>query len=196
MYGGHDRRGFASRWWSSRRRACCGIRARFRTLQDFTTGGFLEILDDAVDPATVSRAWSSAPARSTTTCWRRARSARRNTSLWFAWSSSIRSPPTGARYPGAVRPDGGDGVGAGGAAQYGRVALHARTASSRCWMRRSRELRYVGRPESASPATGSHKRHQQEQADIVNDALTPGAIYHPPSAGSREKKKVGDLRER
>jgi 2-oxoglutarate dehydrogenase complex dehydrogenase (E1) component-like enzyme len=40
----------------------------------------------------------------------------------------------------------------------------------------SRELRYVGRPESASPATGSGKRHQQEQAEIVNDALTAGAI--------------------
>jgi 2-oxoglutarate dehydrogenase E1 component len=40
----------------------------------------------------------------------------------------------------------------------------------------SRDLRYVGRAESASPATGSGKRHQQEQAEIVNDALTPGAI--------------------
>jgi 2-oxoglutarate dehydrogenase E1 component len=39
-----------------------------------------------------------------------------------------------------------------------------------------REIRYVGRPESASTATGSGKRHQQEQAEIVNDALTPGAI--------------------
>jgi 2-oxoglutarate dehydrogenase E1 component len=39
-----------------------------------------------------------------------------------------------------------------------------------------RELVYVGRPESASPATGSGKRHQQEQAQIVSDALTPGAI--------------------
>jgi 2-oxoglutarate dehydrogenase E1 component len=39
-----------------------------------------------------------------------------------------------------------------------------------------RELRYVGRPESASPATGSGKRHQQEQAEIVNDALTLGAV--------------------
>jgi len=39
-----------------------------------------------------------------------------------------------------------------------------------------REIRYVGRPESASPATGSGKRHQQEQAAIVSDALTPGAI--------------------
>ena len=39
-----------------------------------------------------------------------------------------------------------------------------------------REIRYVGRSESASPATGSAKRHQQELAEILNDALTPGAI--------------------
>ncbi|HUI82322.1 MAG TPA: hypothetical protein VLY24_30575, partial [Bryobacteraceae bacterium] len=39
-----------------------------------------------------------------------------------------------------------------------------------------RDLRYVGRPESASPATGSGKRHQQEQSEIVTDALTPGTI--------------------
>jgi 2-oxoglutarate dehydrogenase E1 component len=39
-----------------------------------------------------------------------------------------------------------------------------------------RELRYVGRPESASPATGSGKRHQQEQAALVADALTKGPI--------------------
>ncbi len=37
-----------------------------------------------------------------------------------------------------------------------------------------RELRYAGRPESASPATGSLKRHQEEQSDIVREALTPG----------------------
>jgi multifunctional 2-oxoglutarate metabolism enzyme len=37
-----------------------------------------------------------------------------------------------------------------------------------------RELRYVGRPESASPATGSHKHHQEEQAEIVRESLTPG----------------------
>ena len=39
-----------------------------------------------------------------------------------------------------------------------------------------RDVRYVGRPESASPASGSGKRHQQEQAEILNDAMTPGAI--------------------
>jgi 2-oxoglutarate dehydrogenase E1 component len=41
-----------------------------------------------------------------------------------------------------------------------------------------RELRYVGRPESASPAGGSGKRHQQEQAEIINDALAEGSIAH------------------
>jgi 2-oxoglutarate dehydrogenase E1 component len=39
-----------------------------------------------------------------------------------------------------------------------------------------RELLFVGRPESASPATGSGKRHQQEQAAIINDAMTQGTV--------------------
>ncbi len=35
-----------------------------------------------------------------------------------------------------------------------------------------RKIQYIGRAESASPATGSKKRHDQEQADLVNTALT------------------------
>lgn len=31
---------------------------------------------------------------------------------------------------------------------------------------------YVGRPESASPATGSHKRHVDEQRKLVDEALS------------------------
>jgi 2-oxoglutarate dehydrogenase E1 component len=31
--------------------------------------------------------------------------------------------------------------------------------------------RFVGRNEAASPATGLFKRHQQEQAQLVDDAL-------------------------
>lgn len=34
--------------------------------------------------------------------------------------------------------------------------------------------RYAGRPTAASPATGSHKRHVQEQAALLDDALTLG----------------------
>ena len=52
-----------------------------------------------------------------------------------------------------------------------------------------RELRYVGRPESASPATGSGKRHQQEQAALVEDALTPGAVSAPKRVRAVRRKK-------
>ena len=33
-------------------------------------------------------------------------------------------------------------------------------------------MRYIGREESASPATGSHARHEREQVEIVNAALS------------------------
>jgi 2-oxoglutarate dehydrogenase E1 component len=45
-----------------------------------------------------------------------------------------------------------------------------------------RTLRYAGRAASASPATGSHKRHQQELSDLLTDALMPAAMG--------EKRKV------
>lgn len=35
-----------------------------------------------------------------------------------------------------------------------------------------RGLRYVGRPISASPATGSHRRHEEEQHALVEQAVT------------------------
>jgi 2-oxoglutarate dehydrogenase E1 component len=36
----------------------------------------------------------------------------------------------------------------------------------------NRRVRYVGRPASASPATGSAKVHQVEQETVVREALT------------------------
>jgi 2-oxoglutarate dehydrogenase E1 component len=36
-------------------------------------------------------------------------------------------------------------------------------------------LRYVGRPPSGSPATGSARRHQQEQRALVEAAFAPEA---------------------
>ncbi len=33
---------------------------------------------------------------------------------------------------------------------------------------------YIGRPEAASPATGSARTHLKEQADLVDRALTVG----------------------
>ena len=36
--------------------------------------------------------------------------------------------------------------------------------------------RYAGRPSAASPATGQHKRHMQEQAALIDDALAVGKV--------------------
>ncbi|WP_193367079.1 2-oxoglutarate dehydrogenase E1 component [Pelagibius marinus] len=44
--------------------------------------------------------------------------------------------------------------------------------------------RYAGRPSAASPATGSHKRHVEEQAALLDDALTLG------------KKRMGRIESR
>lgn len=44
--------------------------------------------------------------------------------------------------------------------------------------------RYAGRPSAASPATGSHKRHVEEQASLLDDALTLG------------KKRMGRIESR
>jgi 2-oxoglutarate dehydrogenase E1 component len=52
-----------------------------------------------------------------------------------------------------------------------------------------RELRYVGRPESASPAGGSGKRHQQEQSEIVGDALSEGSIARTRKVRLMPKRK-------
>jgi 2-oxoglutarate dehydrogenase E1 component len=42
-----------------------------------------------------------------------------------------------------------------------------------------RMLRYAGRPEYASPAAGTLKRHEQEQAELVNDAFAPAPVVRP-----------------
>ena len=50
-------------------------------------------------------------------------------------------------------------------------------ASSGCWRGldvKAQRPRYVGRPEAASPATGSARTHVKEQAELVDRALTLG----------------------
>jgi 2-oxoglutarate dehydrogenase E1 component len=43
-----------------------------------------------------------------------------------------------------------------------------------------RMLHYAGRPESASPAAGTTKRHEQEQSDLVSDAFAPLPVTRKP----------------
>jgi len=42
-----------------------------------------------------------------------------------------------------------------------------------------RPLRYAGRAASASPSAGSLKRHQQEQAELIDAAFAPEIKAEP-----------------
>ncbi len=50
-------------------------------------------------------------------------------------------------------------------------------------------LRYAGRPEYASPAAGTTKRHEMEQAELVNDAFAPRPVTRAPRRLKIVKKK-------
>jgi 2-oxoglutarate dehydrogenase complex dehydrogenase (E1) component-like enzyme len=52
-----------------------------------------------------------------------------------------------------------------------------------------RTLRYAGRPDSASPSTGSLKRHQQEQADLIEEAFSTATVPRPRRRLVPKKKK-------
>jgi 2-oxoglutarate dehydrogenase E1 component len=43
-----------------------------------------------------------------------------------------------------------------------------------------RVLHYAGRPEGASPAAGTTKRHEQEQSDLVSDSFAPRPVTRKP----------------
>jgi 2-oxoglutarate dehydrogenase E1 component len=51
-----------------------------------------------------------------------------------------------------------------------------------------RTLGYAGRPESASPAAGTMKRHEQEQAQVVDDAFAATAVTRRPRRVKLVKK--------
>jgi multifunctional 2-oxoglutarate metabolism enzyme len=51
-----------------------------------------------------------------------------------------------------------------------------------------RVLGYAGRPESASPAAGTTKRHEQEQAQVVDDAFAAAAVTRKPGRVKLVKK--------
>jgi 2-oxoglutarate dehydrogenase E1 component len=52
-----------------------------------------------------------------------------------------------------------------------------------------RSLHYVGRPEYASPAAGTLKRHEQEQKELTNDAFAPAPVTRAPKRVRLVKKK-------
>jgi 2-oxoglutarate dehydrogenase E1 component len=52
-----------------------------------------------------------------------------------------------------------------------------------------RFVNYVGRPESAATSSGSLKRHEQEQAQVVEDAFAPTAVSRKPRRMKAVRKK-------
>jgi 2-oxoglutarate dehydrogenase E1 component len=175
MYGGPDRRGTRKPLVVFTPKSLLRHPRAVSRTQEFTTGGFIEIIDDTVDPANVSRVvFCSGKVYYDLLAAREERKAEhvalaRLEQLYpFA---SQQAADILARYaPSAEVVWAQEEPRNMGPWRFLREQLQPLLDPTK------REVRYVGRPESASPATGSGKRHQQEQAEIVNDALTPGAI--------------------
>ncbi|MCP5120322.1 MAG: multifunctional oxoglutarate decarboxylase/oxoglutarate dehydrogenase thiamine pyrophosphate-binding subunit/dihydrolipoyllysine-residue succinyltransferase subunit, partial [bacterium] len=53
-----------------------------------------------------------------------------------------------------------------------------------------RTLRYAGRAESASPATGSYKRHLEELAEVLEAAFTTGPVTRKRRVRVRRKRST------
>jgi multifunctional 2-oxoglutarate metabolism enzyme len=177
MYGGPDRRGTRKPLVVFTPKSLLRHHRAVSTVHDFTTGGFVEILADAAaaDPTAVSRViFCSGKVYYDLLAAREERKADhvalvRVEQLYPFASEQARDIL--ARYADT--------------AEVVWVQEEPRNMGAWRFMRENiqplldatrREVRYVGRPESASPASGSAKRHQQEVAEILNDALTPGAI--------------------
>ena len=168
MYGGPDRRGVRKPLVVFTPKSLLRHPRAVSRLAQFTGGGFLEIMDDADHPNASRVAFCSGKIYYDLAAAREERHADhvalvRVEQLYpFAAAQAAEAL---ARRPGA---------------EVAWVQEEPRNMGSWRFMREqiqplleesSRELRYIGRAESASPATGSGKRHQQEQAAIVDQAL-------------------------
>jgi 2-oxoglutarate dehydrogenase E1 component len=176
MYGGHDRRGTRKPLIIFTPKSLLRHARAVSTPHDFSTGGFMEMLaDNPADAARITRVvCCSGKIYYDLAAAREERQADhvalvRVEQLYPFAADQARDIL--ARYPGAAEVVWAQEEPRNmGPWRFLREWIAPLLEDTR------RELRYVGRPESASPATGSGKRHQQEQAEIVNDALTPGAI--------------------
>ena len=161
-------------------------------LAELAEGTFRPVLDDATaDKCERSGASSSAPARSTTTssatsCARERRGDRRRADR-AALPVPGRGDPRADRVVPVARRD---RLGAGGAAEHGRLAHDPPPA--RGGGRGSVPVRYVGRPWRASTAEGYPTAHSIEQdriARAVLDALmscaAPLLLLRPPTLHGR-----------
>jgi 2-oxoglutarate dehydrogenase E1 component len=177
MYGGHDRRGTRKPLVVFTPKSLLRHPKAVSTLHDFTTGGFFELLADPGDSeaSRVSRVlFCSGKIYYDLAAGREQHKADhvalvRVEQLYPFAASQARDML--ARYPETAEvvwaQEEPRNMGAWRFMEEQFVPLLEPTR---------RSLRYVGRPESASPASGSGRRHQKEQSEIITDALAPGDI--------------------
>jgi len=175
MYGGHDRRGVRKPLVVFAPKSLLRHPQAISSIHDFTTGGFQELLPDAElagDPRVARLVFCSGKVYYDLLAARRERKlehvALARVEQLYPFAADQAEEIIGG-YPDTV--------------EVVWAQEEPRNMGPWRFMRENfrpllqdtrREIRYIGRPESASTATGSGKRHQQEQAEIVNDALAPG----------------------
>jgi len=177
MYGGRDRRGMRKPLVVFTPKSLLRHPKAVSVMRDFTHGGFVPVLSDASDaaPDRVSRIllcsgkvyYDLIAARDT----------RQATTSAIIRLEQIYPWPAGEidtmlfRYPSTA-----DVVWVQeeprnqGAWMFVRDRLQPMLDSTR------RTLLYAGRPEAASPAAGSYKRHTQEVSALIDDAFTSGTV--------------------
>jgi 2-oxoglutarate dehydrogenase E1 component len=171
MYGGKDRRGMRKPLVIFTPKSLLRHPKAVSAPDEFSTGRFAEILDDrTADPAKVSRVvFCSGKVYYDLLASREERKAG-NTALVRVEQlypfASDQAAAILARYPSTAQVIWAQEEPANmGAWRFVREMLDPVLAPG------NRQLRYAGREESASPATGSAKRHQQEQIEVVQAAL-------------------------
>ncbi|PWT98329.1 MAG: multifunctional oxoglutarate decarboxylase/oxoglutarate dehydrogenase thiamine pyrophosphate-binding subunit/dihydrolipoyllysine-residue succinyltransferase subunit [Terriglobia bacterium] len=177
MYGGHDRRGTRKPLVVFTPKSLLRHPRAVSTLHDLTAGGFVEIVGDAEvpDPGRITRVvFCSGKVYYDLLAAREQRKAEhaalvRVEQLYPFATDQARDIL--ARYPASAEVVWAQEEPRNmGPWRFIQEQLDPLLEATR------REVRYVGRPESASPATGSGRRHQQEQTELISDALTTGAI--------------------
>jgi 2-oxoglutarate decarboxylase len=188
MYGGRDRRGTRKPLVIFTPKSLLRHPRAVSTLHDFSTGGFLEMLPDTLvgDPQAVSRVvFCSGKVYYDLLAAREERQAG-HVALARVEQLYPFAADQAAEMLGAY-PDTAELLWAQEEPRNMGPWHFIRDQFQGLLKADGRELRYVGRPESASPASGSGKRHQQEQAAIIEDTLAQGAA---PALKQVRKKKA------
>ena len=169
------------------------LRAAMSSLEDLSDGAFRPVIDDAETDHAKARRLASPPASSTTTSSATRPAQPRAMSRSRASSSSTRPRGRSRRARARLQLARGDHLGAGRAAEHGRVARDPAPPRRRR-LCRGLPVRFVGRPWRASPSEGYPTAHLREQDRIVREALgvdRPRKRYAAAAAAAQVAQQIG-----